>query len=288
MTVRAPLRTTTERQAAAASRAAATRAASSAEMSPSSASGVATPGAQPRELAGMRRQDGRAPLALPPAVHRGQRSERLGVEHDRRRIGLARGADEQPHQLGGGQARPQPGSHDDRIVLVVEDLGQRRLRVDLLDVVLGQAHRRGLDDLGGEQGLERFGHGQGDQPGAGPTGGAADEQGGARVVERAGDHQDLAERALVATLRALGEQRGGAVVVELDGIGRERLVARFRRATGRLVAPSEPEADRPAISHAIRPSDRAAAVGRARSRSSRARIRRSRSSSLASMSSGKR
>jgi hypothetical protein len=46
-------------------------------------------------------------------------------------------------------------------VVVVEDPGEGRLRVDLLDVVLGQGHRRRLDDLRCEQRLERLGHGEG-------------------------------------------------------------------------------------------------------------------------------
>ena len=56
-------------------------------------------------------------------------------------------------------ARPgaQARADDDRVVLVVEDPGERRLRVDLLDVVLGERHRRGLDHLGREQRLEGFG-----------------------------------------------------------------------------------------------------------------------------------
>ena len=55
---------------------------------------------------------------------------------------------------------PQPGADHDRVVLVVQDPGDRRLRVDLLDVVLGQGHRRRLDDLRGEQRLQRFRHRQ--------------------------------------------------------------------------------------------------------------------------------
>ena len=66
---------------------------------------------------------------------------------------------------------------------MVQDSGQRALRLDLLHVVLGQAHGGGFDDPRGEQGLERLGHGQGDQARPGPPGGRAHEQRRAGKVE---------------------------------------------------------------------------------------------------------
>ena len=47
----------------------------------------ATPRAQPGELAGVRREDGRSPIAVPPVVHRRERPERFGIEQDRRLVG---------------------------------------------------------------------------------------------------------------------------------------------------------------------------------------------------------
>ena len=203
MTVAAPLRTTTWPQVAAASRAAATRAASSAAEI-AVVRGIATRArAQPRELAGMRRQDGRAAAALPPGVHRGQRAERLGIEQDRRLVRPG-DVDQLADQLGGGQPGPQPRSDHDRVVLVVEDAGERRFGVDLLDVVLGEAHRGRLDHLGREERLERLGDRERDQAGSGASGGAADQERRPGIVERAGDDQQLAERALVAARRAGG------------------------------------------------------------------------------------
>ena len=107
----------------------------------------------------------------------------------------------------GDRERWPDRADDQRVVLVIEDLGQRGLRVDLLDVVLGEGHRRGLDHLGREQWLEQYGTASVDEAGTGPSRGTADEQRGARVVERTGDHQQLAEAALVAALFALGSSR---------------------------------------------------------------------------------
>ena len=104
ITVRAPLRTTTERHAPAASRGGGDPRRVVRRDVAVVGVGVAAAGPQPGELAGMRRQDGRAPVAFPPAVHRRQRSKRLGVEHDRRGIGVARG-----RGSAGGRARPWPG-----------------------------------------------------------------------------------------------------------------------------------------------------------------------------------
>ena len=173
----------------------------------------AAAGTQPLELPRVRRQDGGPPLAAPPAVHRGERAERLGVQDDRGR--LVAGPDDQlPDELGRRESGPQPGAQHDRVVLVVEDARQRRLWVDLLDVVLGQGHRRRLDHLGREERLERLGDGERDEACAGPTGGLAHEQCGPGVVERAGDHEQLAERTLVAAERSLRQQGGRQLVVE--------------------------------------------------------------------------
>ncbi len=202
-------------------------------------------GAQPRELPGVRGQHGRTPAALPPAVHRRERAERLGVEHDRCLVRPAR-VDQLANELGRRESRAQPRPDDDRVMLVVEDAGDRRLRVDLLDVVLGKRHRRRLDDLGGEERLQRFGHREGDEPRSRPPGRAADEQRRPRIVERSGDDQQLAERALVATCRARREQRSGDVVVEPD-----RAVRQGGRRLGRgggLLLRAGAEADRP-LSH---------------------------------------
>ena len=128
------------------------------------------------------------PVALPPGVHRGQRPKGLGVEDERRPF-LTAGVDQLADELGGGEAGPESRSDHQRVVLVVEDARECRLRVELLDIVLRQRHRRGLDDLRREKRLERLGHGQGDEPDSRPTGGATDQQGGAGVVERPGDDQ---------------------------------------------------------------------------------------------------
>ena len=170
--------------------------------------------AEPGELARVRGQDARPSDPLPPLVADGERAERLGVDDRRWRVALTLDGEQGADQVGRGQARPQPGSDDERVMLVVHDPGEGVLGLDLLDVVLGEGHRRRLDDLRREQRLERLGDGQGDQTGAGPSGRPADEQRGARVVERAGDHKELAERALVAAGRALRDQRGDGLVVE--------------------------------------------------------------------------
>ena len=171
----------------------------------------------------------------------------------------------------------RPGPDDERVVLVVEDLGERGLGIDLLDVVLGQRHRRRLDDLGGEQRLERLGHGERHEAGPGTPRGAAHEQPGAGVVERSGDHEQLPERALVAALRALRDEPRDDVVVEQDGAlghlrGRLARLARRRR-----LAP--PEAHRSLVRHALTSSSSISAAS-ARVRSWRSRIRSNRASSL--------
>ena len=169
---------------------------------------AAAPGPQAGELAGVRRQD--APAGRPP-------SHQSSIVASERSASASRtiGAAVRPRRAASSSrtssavARPgrRPGPDHDRVVLVVEDPGERGLRVDLLDVVLGQRHRRRLDDLRREQRLERLRDRERHEAGAGATGGAADEQRGARVVERPGDHEQLAERALVAAHRSLGEER---------------------------------------------------------------------------------
>ena len=141
-------------------------------------------------------------VARPPALLRRQGPEGLGVEHDRRGGTVVAGRQQEPDELCRGEARPEAGPDDDRIVVVVEDPGERRLRVDLLDVVLRQRHRRRLDDLGGEQRLKRFRDRQRDEPRAGPARRAADEERRAGVVQGAGNHEQLPERSLVSPLVA--------------------------------------------------------------------------------------
>ena len=202
-------------------------------------------GAQPGELAGVRGQDARPPDALPPLVADGQRAERLGIDHGRRRTAVVLDGEEAGDQLGGREPGTEARTDDDRVVLVVEDPGERIVGLDLLDVVLRQGHRRRLDHPRREQRLERFGNGQGDQPGARPAGRPADEQGSARVVERAGDDEQLPERALVAAGRPLRDERRDRPVVELlerDGVGPGRRPLRHARPRPRARAggPSGP------------------------------------------------
>ena len=262
---------------------------------------------EPGELAGMGSEDTRPPIAVPPALERREGAEGLGVEDDRRRASIVARRQEHPDELGGGKPRPQPGAHDDRVVIVVEDPGEGRLGIDLLDVVLGQPHRRRLDDLGREQGLERFGHGERDEPGPGPTRCAADEQGRARVVQRAREDEDLAEGAFVAALVPDRQQRRRDRVVEDLGAVDRRRRRLGTGVRGRIVAdeaepaaaghrpiPSVESAATPSPGVAGPPSDVAVpssfaafASCSARSRSIRASSRRSRSSRRSSMSSGK-
>ena len=104
ITVRAPFRTTTERQAAAASRAAATRAASSAEMSPSSASAWPLP-ARSRANSpgcGVSTAGRRSPCHQPSIVasdRSASASSTIGAA-----IGISRGT-----RSAGGRARPLRG-----------------------------------------------------------------------------------------------------------------------------------------------------------------------------------
>jgi hypothetical protein len=96
-------------------------------------------------------------------------------------------------EFGRGQTRADARTHDQAVVFVIEDARQGTVRIDLLDIVFRERHRGRLDDPGREQRLERFGNGQGDQTGAGPTGGTAHEQSRARVVERSGDDEKSPE-----------------------------------------------------------------------------------------------
>ena len=137
----------------------------------------------------------------------------------------SRSGEKLAHELGGREARSQARPDDEGVVLVVQDAGHRGFRVDLLDVVLGQRHRRRLDDLRREQRLERFGDGQRHKAGTGPAGRTAHEEGSAGVVQRAGDDEQPTERALVAACRSLGEERGDDVVIEAGGTRGERRLA---------------------------------------------------------------
>ena len=203
----APLSTTTWLHSVAAADAARTRAASSPLRSPSSSGSWPLPARSRANspACGVSTQ-GRVTLVHHSSADASVRSASASRTAGGPAALLGRRQDE-AQEVGRGQRRPQPGPDHQGVVLVVEDLRQRGLRVHLLDVVLGQGHRRGLDDLGGEQRLERLGHGEGHEAGAGTTRGAADEQRRAGVVQRARDHEQLAERALVAP-RARAPGRG--------------------------------------------------------------------------------
>ena len=168
-------------------------------------------------------------------------------------------------------------------MLVIEDPGERGVGIDLLDIVLGQGHRRRLDDLGREHRLERLRHGQRDEAGPGAPGGAGDEQGGARVIERARDDQQLAERALVPACRPFRQEAGRDRVVKLRRTVRERHVGLGSIRDGDL---TPAEADGCLAGHQVSVASRVACAAACK-RSSRARIRRSRSSMRSSMSRGK-
>ena len=128
------------------------------------------------------------------------------------------------------------------------------------------------------------------------------EQGRARVVQRARDHEQSPERALVAADRSLGQERRRQVVIEADralrpgSLGLATATAAVAVARRGCVATAEAHRtplrhDRPPRRLGRGASDARAAAPPAsaasRRRSIRARIRRSRSSSRASMSSGK-
>ena len=286
MTVFAPLSTTTWPHAVAAALAAVRRASSSADRSPSPSALDARAGTQPRELAGMGRQHARPEGArsttrrASPSSAAPRRRGPAAAARARRRG--PRGACARARSSRGPGRRPGPS--DDRVVIVVEDPGDRRLRVDLLDVVLGQGHRRRLDDLRREQRLERLGNGERDEPGAGPTRGPADEQRRARVVERAGDRRGPCRTCpcgRAAAAPAAAPRRPGR-----PSSGRRMR----RRPRPSACASCRPKPSGRSLSHRrpARPPPRPGLRrDSARSRSIRARMRRSRSSSRSSMSSGK-
>ena len=248
---------------------------------------------QPGELAGVRGEDGRPAIALPPVLVGRERAERLGVEDDAGALPSSPAA--RSSRTSSAVARPgrRPGPMTIASWSWSRIAGEGRLRVDLLDVVLRQGHRRRLDDLRREQRLERLGHRERHEPGARPARGPADEQRGAGVVERAGDDEELAERALVAALVA---DRAGALTRSgRRGARRPRRAASGRRLPARRRRPS---AGRTPSRHAgpRLQLGRSASSGlgapafsscSSRSRSIRASSRRSRSSSRSSMSSGK-
>ena len=171
--------------------------------------------AEPGELAGVRGQDAGPSDAAPTTRRGGERAECLGVE----RPPVA--GPPSPSTASRAPIRSavaRPGRNPGPTTSASCSWSMIRARASSGSTSStsssGQGHRRRLDDLRREQRLERLGDGQGDQTGAGPSGRPADEQCGARVVERAGDHEELAERALVAAGRALRHQRGDGLVVE--------------------------------------------------------------------------
>ena len=122
------------------------------------------------------RTHGRVTRSHQPSAD-GERAQRLRVEHDGPPATASSGTVSSSRSSSAiASDGRRPGPDDERVVLVVEDLGERGLGVDLLDVVLGQRHRRRLDDLGGEQRLERLGHGERHEAGAGAPRGATHEQ----------------------------------------------------------------------------------------------------------------
>jgi hypothetical protein len=84
-------------------------------------------------------------------------------------------------------------------VIVIEDASQRLLRIYFLDIVLRKGESGCLDDLRREERLERLGSGESHEPCPSPPGGSANKQGRAGIVDRTGNHQQLAERAFVAS-----------------------------------------------------------------------------------------
>ena len=109
---------------------------------------------QARELASVRRQHDGASDPLPPAVLRGERPERLRIDDGRRGIGVAGHREDPADEVSGRERSPKAGPDDEGVVVVVEDHRESGLRVDLLEVVLRERHRRRLDDLRGEQRLK--------------------------------------------------------------------------------------------------------------------------------------
>ena len=300
MTVRAPLSTTTEPQVAAASTAAARRASSSSARSPSSAGWSPLPARSRANspACGVRTAGRRSPV--PPAVHRGHRPERLGVEHERGGIGLAGDRQQRAHELGGGEPRPQARARR----------RSRRARGRGSGPCAGSGSTSSTSSSGSaivvasttlaaKSGWSDSGTASVTRPTPAPPGRAADEQGRAGVVERAGDDEQLPERALVAAGRPLRDEgrrrcrRRASCAPVGNGAARIGRPARSPRSV------ASAEADRPrsgtrrpsgvdrllGASEASAPAPPATAV--ARRRSIRARMRRSRSSSRSSMSGGK-
>ena len=167
----------------------------------------------------MRRKDAASRHLGSPAIYGCERPQRFRVEDRRHGLAILVRSQQPANQLGHGQARTQPRAHDQGVVVVVEDARQRLTRIHFLDVVLRQRKRRGLHDLGREEGLERLRRGQGDEPRPGAAGSRADEQGRSGVVQRPGDHQQPPEGALVAAHRSRRQQRGNRRVVEENRVG---------------------------------------------------------------------
>ena len=261
------------------------RAASSSTRSPSASGACPLPARRRRELADVRRQDGRPADAVPPVVGRGEPAQRLGVEDDRRRRRVL-GRDEEVLDEGPA-SRARAAARDPRRSRRARGRGSgsgrrparappRRPRAGPSSWPRRPSPRTAAGAIRGPRGS------RGRRPSRAAA--RADEQRGAGVVERAGDDEQLAERALVAAARAVGQERRDRVVVEL---------ARAGRAGGRVRVAGAPAV---AVDAAARRTGRTRpdgsgtglGLGRAsvRSRSIRSRIRRSRSSSRASMSGG--
>ena len=215
----------------------ATRASSSADRSPSSRGIAPAAGSEPGELAGVRRQHGRPVVALPPAVHRRQRAQRLGVEHDRRRRPSRR-----PPGAAAGRARPWPGPGRRPGPTTIASCSWSRIRARAGSGSTSSTSSSGSaivvasTTLAANSGWSDSGTASVTSPAPARPGRPADEQRRAGVVERAGDHEQLAERALVAALRALRQQRAATIVVELGGPGRERPAAVGAAARRRSIA----------------------------------------------------
>jgi len=215
---------------------------------------IAAAGAKASEFTRVRRQDGRPVHCVPPAIHRGQRAKGLSIKHDRGRCRLCRYGDELANQLNGRQARSETRSEDHSVVLVIEDPGERRIRLDLLHVVFGKSHRGGLDDLGREERLEGLGHGQRHEAGTGAARRTADQERRAGVIEGPSDDEELAEAALVAALGPLRQELGDLIVVELDRPLRLDAGRRVAfRGFGRLTMAAE--SDRPTLRHRRHPPE---------------------------------
>ena len=256
----------------------------------------AGPDAESAELARVRRQHGGSSLALPPAVHRGERAQRLRVQHDRRSLLPAR-VEQHPDELGGRETRPQAGADHQCVMVVIEDPRQRGLRIHLLDVVLGQRHRRRLDDLRGEQRLERLGHGQRDEarPRRGrrrgtraarpPRSRAIPRRTSSLPNEPLWPRSGRSGRSATAVSSSSLATPSGQGRSSVDRVARPTPSARRPNPTGRRSVTVASRRHPGRRTRAPRPR-RPRRVSR--SRSMRARIRRSRSSSRSSMSGGNR